>query len=107
MLKINLRDTPAEERWILHGRLTAPWVRELRGSWRKNHRTEQVRPCIIDLNEVTFIDKSGQRLLHVLVSGAAECLAPGVYIKHVLEQLTSKGQSRTFDRPLRRFRGSC
>jgi hypothetical protein len=44
MLKINLRDTPAEERWILHGRLTAPWVRELRASWRKNHRTEQVRP---------------------------------------------------------------
>jgi hypothetical protein len=36
MLKINLRDTPAEERWILHGRLTAPWVRELRASWRKN-----------------------------------------------------------------------
>ena len=59
MLKINLRDTPAEERWILHGRLTAPWVRELRASWRKNHRTEQVRPCIIDLNEVTFIDKAG------------------------------------------------
>ena len=107
MLKINLRDTPAEERWILHGRLTAPWVRELRASWRKNHRTEQVRPCIIDLNEVTFIDKSGQRLLHVLVSGAAECLASGVYIKHVLEQLTSKGKSRTFDRLLRRFRGSC
>jgi len=42
MLKINLRDTPAEERWILHGRLTAPWVRELRGSWRKNHRTDHV-----------------------------------------------------------------
>jgi hypothetical protein len=60
MLKSNLRDTPAEERWILHGRLTAPWVRELRASWRKKHRTEQLRPCIIDLNEVTFIDKSGQ-----------------------------------------------
>jgi anti-anti-sigma regulatory factor len=72
MLKINLRDTPAEERWILHSRLTAPWVRELRASWRKNHRTEQVRPCIIDLNEVTFIDKSGQRLLRVLVSEGAD-----------------------------------
>jgi len=39
---------------------------------RKNHRTEQVRPCIIDLNEVTFIDKSGQRLLCVLVSEGAD-----------------------------------
>jgi len=42
MLKIHLRDTPAEESRILHGRLTAPWVRELRGSWRKNHRTDHV-----------------------------------------------------------------
>ena len=107
MLKINLRDTPAEERWILHGRLTAPWVRELRASWRKKHRTEQVRPCIIDLNEVTVYRRKRAAASSVLVSEGAECLASGVYIKHVLEQLTSKGKSRTFDRPLRRFRGSC
>ena len=44
---------------------------------------------------------------YVFVSEGAECLASGVYIKHVLEQLTSKGESRTFDRLLRRFRGSC
>ena len=37
--------------------------------------------------------KSGKRLLRVLISEGAECLASGVYIKHVLEQLTSKGKS--------------
>jgi hypothetical protein len=26
MLKISFSETPAEERWILHGLLTDPWV---------------------------------------------------------------------------------
>jgi hypothetical protein len=30
MLKITFSETPAEERWILHGRLADPWVHELR-----------------------------------------------------------------------------
>jgi hypothetical protein len=54
MLKINFSETPAEERWILHGQLTDPWVAELRACWKKNHRTDVQRACIVDLNEVTF-----------------------------------------------------
>jgi hypothetical protein len=64
MLKINFCETPAEERWILHGRLTDPWVHELSTCWKKNHRADVGRPCIVDLNEVTFIDKSDERLAH-------------------------------------------
>lgn len=66
MLKISFTETPAEEKWVLDGRLTAPWVRELRAPWKKNHRRHQQRACIIDLNEITFIDKGGERLLRVL-----------------------------------------
>ena len=29
--------------------------RELRASWRKNRRTEQVRPCMIDLNDPSAV----------------------------------------------------
>jgi hypothetical protein len=50
MLKINFCETPAEERWILHGQLTDPWVHELSACWKKNRRA--------DANEVAFIDKS-------------------------------------------------
>jgi len=35
MLKINFSETPAEERWILHGQLTDPWVAELEACWKK------------------------------------------------------------------------
>ena len=95
MLKINFSETPAEERWILHGRLTAPWVHELTACWKKNHRAVAGRPCIVDLNEVTFIDKSGERLLRMLARDGAQFTASGTYTKHVLEHLNVRRKRGT------------
>jgi hypothetical protein len=89
MLKITFSETPAEERWILHGRLTDPWVHELMKCWKKNHRNVR-RAFIVDLNEVTFIDKSGERLLRMLARDGAEFIASGIYTKHVLDEITAK-----------------
>jgi hypothetical protein len=94
MLKINFSETPEEERWILHGRLTDPWVNEFRACWKKNHRRDVVRACIVDLNEVTFIDKYGERLLRMLARGGAQFTASGTYTKHILEQLTARRANR-------------
>jgi hypothetical protein len=90
MLKINFSETPAEERWILHGRLADPWVREFRACWRKNHRRDMERACIVDLNEVTFIDKCGERLLRILARGGAQFAASGLYTKHILKEITAR-----------------
>jgi RND family efflux transporter MFP subunit len=87
MLKITFSETPTEERWILHGRLIHPWVQELRTCWGKNHRADARRACIVDLNGVTFIDKSGERLLRKLAKDGAQFIATGIYIKHILGQL--------------------
>jgi membrane fusion protein (multidrug efflux system) len=87
MLKITFSETPAEEKWILHGRLIHPWVQEFRACWRKNHRADVRRACVVDLNEVTFIDKSGERFLRLLARNGAQFTASGIYTKHVLEQL--------------------
>ena len=62
MLKISFSETPGEEKWILAGRLSGAWVRELRASWKKHHQADKKRACIVDLNEVTFVDKAGERL---------------------------------------------
>jgi outer membrane protein TolC len=93
MLKITFNETPAEERWILEGRLTQPSVRELRTTWKKNHRRDTQRACIVDLNEVTFIDKSGMRLLRVLAREGVQFTASGIYTKHLIEQLNSRRKS--------------
>jgi hypothetical protein len=86
MLKITKTETPAEEKWILQGRLVGLWVSELRRSWKETRRTNNTLKCIVDLNEVTSIDKQGERLLRVMSKEGAQFIATGIYIKHVLQQ---------------------
>jgi outer membrane protein TolC len=87
MLKITFSETPVEEKWILEGRLSGVWVRELRASWKKNHQTDKKRACIVDLNEVTFIDKIGEALLRVLRDEGAQLISGGCYVRHIVEHL--------------------
>jgi len=87
MLKITMTETPTEARWILQGRLIGPWVRELRIIWRKAIRNHKGRACIVDLNDVTFIDKGAEKLLRAMSREGAQFIADGLYIKHVLEGL--------------------
>src|SRR5580658_6909748 len=94
MLKITFTETPAEERWILHGRLVHPWIQEFRACWKKNHCADVRRACVVDLNEVTFIDKSGERFLRLLARNGAQFTASGIYTKHILEQLHVRRKRR-------------
>src|ERR1700685_1167737 len=92
MLKINFSQTAAEEKWNLHGRLSGPWVDELKACWKVNHRTDTGRACIVDLNEVTFIDNSGEQLLRMLAEDGAQFTASGTYIKHIIENLSTRSK---------------
>ena len=86
MLKITRTETPVEEKWVLQGRLVGLWVSELRRCWKKTHRADKNLKCIVDLNEVTFIDEKGERLLRTMFKEGAQLMATGMYIKHVLQQ---------------------
>ena len=89
MLKITMTKTPAEERWILHGRLIGPWVRELQAVWRNTHRADERQHCVFDLNDVTLVDKSGEKLLMALAQEGVQFEASGIYVPDVVEQLKS------------------
>ena len=86
MLKITVTETTGERRWVVEGRLVGPWVSEFRATWRRWGRRDK-RTCIIDLNDVTFIDKDGERLLRAMSKKGARLIANGMYIKHLLEHL--------------------
>jgi anti-anti-sigma regulatory factor len=87
VLKITMTETATDRRWIVQGLLVGPWVNELRTTWKRAHRSQDKRACIIDLNDVTFIDKSGERLLRAMSRKGAQLIARGLYVKHVLEQM--------------------
>jgi len=90
MLRITITDGPAEQRWILQGRLIAPWIGELETSWKESLRRHDPQRYVVDLTEVTLIDERGEKLLEAMKRAGAEFIACGVYIKHVLEVIDSQ-----------------
>lgn len=92
MLKITIIETSTERKWVLAGRLVEPWVKELRTTWKRRLASYEGRACIIDLNEVTFIDKAGERLLRALCRKGAQLVANGLYTKHVVEKVKISGK---------------
>jgi anti-anti-sigma regulatory factor len=90
VLRITIDETSTEKRWILQGRLVGLWVSELRRAWKKTPRPDDNRPCVVDLNDVTFIDEKGVRLLRAMAKQGAQFVATGIYIKHVLQQRCEK-----------------
>jgi ABC-type transporter Mla MlaB component len=90
MLRITVTETTVEERWILQGQLTKRSVAELVSSWRASVAQPPARCRIVDLNEVTSIDKSGEEALLMMVRDGATFVASGVYTKHLLDQLQAR-----------------
>ncbi len=99
MLRITMTDEPSGQRWILQGRLSGPWVAQLKSSWKKAHPTGEIRKCVVDLSGVTFVDLDGERVLLMMLKSGAEFLASGVYTKHLVETLGSRRRTCSFKFP--------
>jgi anti-anti-sigma regulatory factor len=91
MLKITMSKTGTEDRWTLHGQLTGPWVSEMRTDWRNTQGADEHRRCVFDLNDVTFVDKAGEKLLRALAKQGVQFEASGIYVRSVLRQLDGEG----------------
>jgi len=98
MLRITHARTETEQRWTLCGRLTRPWVAELRACWEQGREGGASARTVVDLSDVTFIDESGEKLLSEMGGDGAEFIAAGVETKYLLKHLKNKGE-----RPLRRI----
>ena len=93
MLRITITETQTESRWVLQGQLAGPWVAELRKFWREKHTAQSHKSCVVDLNDVTFIDRGGERLLRAISKTGADLTAEGMYTKHLLEKLKTRKSS--------------
>jgi len=90
VLKITITDLPDEQRWSLQGQLVGQWAAELKSSWREAHQAEDTRRCIVELIEVTSIDRNGEAVLAEIMTQGAEFGASDVYTKHLLRNLRSE-----------------
>src|SRR4030088_487618 len=85
-----MTDSSDEQRWSLQGQLVGQWAAELKSTWREARRAGDTRRCIVELIEVTFIDRNGEAVLAEIMSHGAEFIASDVYTKHLLRKLRSE-----------------
>jgi anti-anti-sigma regulatory factor len=100
VLRITITEESKEQRWTLQGRLSGPWVAQLKSNWEKSHCPNGNRNCVVDVSGVTFVDLDGERVLAAMMKDGAEFIASGVYTKHILEILARRRQ-----RWIRKFMG--
>jgi hypothetical protein len=96
MLRITIKENGSEQRWTLQGRLTKECLAELVSNWRADRSGSSAGNRIVDLNEITVIDKSGEEVLSMMIGEGAIFVATGLYTKHLLESL----YARTGNSPL-------
>ena len=94
MLRITIAETLSEQRWTLEGRLVQPWISELKSNWARTETARRERRCVVDLTGVTFIDKSGEKVLAELSKQGAELIATGCYTRHVVRNIERKNSKR-------------
>jgi hypothetical protein len=90
VLKITMSDLPDEQRWSLQGHLAGQWAAELKSAWREARHVGDARRCIVELTEVTSIDRNGEAVLAEMMSQGVEFIASDVYTKHLLRNLRSE-----------------
>jgi len=92
VLRITIADEPKEQRWTLQGRLSGPWVAQLKSNWKKSHGPNGDRQCVVDMSGVTFVDLDGEHVLAAMMRDGAKFIATGVYTRHLLETIEKRRQ---------------
>jgi ABC-type transporter Mla MlaB component len=90
MLRITVVENALEDRWILQGSLTKRSVAELIASWLASAACPSDRRRIVDLDEVTSIDKSGEEALLMMIRDGAAIVASGIYNRYLLDELRTR-----------------
>ena len=76
------------------GRLAGPFAAELLSGWLNARDSRKGRRCLVDLNDVTFIDKDGETALCRMMREGAQLVARGVYTRQLVQDLKSSNQRR-------------
>jgi len=87
VLKITVTDKSDEQRWSLQGQLVGAWAAEFKSRWKEARHVGDTRRCIVELIEVTSIDREGEAALAEIMSEGVDFIATDVYTKHVLRNL--------------------
>jgi len=90
MLRTMITDTPFEQKWVLQGRLCGQWAADLQQKWAETLSVRSGRKCVVDLEDVTSVDKAGEGVLLQMLSEGVHVIATRAYMRHLVESLQSR-----------------
>jgi anti-anti-sigma regulatory factor len=93
MLKITADRDAGRVVFKLEGRLTGPWVEELKICWQKSVAAEQPIKGVV-LDEVTFIDEAGKELLADMHRQGVELTACSGCMTRAITEGIRRGESK-------------
>src|SRR5580658_3840617 len=92
MFKISIVDTRAQRKLVVEGKLSEPWVAELRSTWGSATRNLDGRKVVIDLSSLTVISREGEEAIFELMKQGAKFSCAGILTRHVLKGLARRCQ---------------
>jgi anti-anti-sigma regulatory factor len=90
MFKISIVDSPAQRRLVVEGKLSGPWVAELRSTCKNASRVLDGRKLVIDLSSLTVISREGEDAILDLMKDGAKFSCAGILTRHVLKRLARR-----------------
>jgi hypothetical protein len=90
MFKISIVDTPSQRKLVVEGKLSEPWVDELRTTWRNASRDLDARKLVVDLSSLTVISREGEDAIFDLMKQGAKFSCAGILTRHVLKGLARR-----------------
>ena len=92
MFKISIVETRTQRKLVVEGKLSEPWVDELRTAWTNASRDLEGRKVVIDLSSLTLISREGEEAIFDLMQQGAKFSCAGILTRHVLKGLARKCQ---------------
>jgi anti-anti-sigma regulatory factor len=87
MLRITITKNLNATSLRVEGRLTGPWVEELRQAWRAVNPPPADGRISVDLTGVTFVGEEGKNLLEAMYEEGAKLKASGCATRRIVEEI--------------------
>jgi hypothetical protein len=91
-MRITVLDDKPEQRLMVEGKLTGPYIPELESAWNLVRRNARRQPIVVDIGGVTRIDANAEAALITMLAEGARLTARGCYLGYLVKQLTKRAR---------------
>jgi hypothetical protein len=95
MLRITVAPASDQVTFKLEGKLTGPWVGEVKRCWLTVVGADAAQSVRLDLTDVAFVAPEGQALLEEMAMAGVELVAAGTMMKALVKDVLVRAGNKT------------